>query len=121
MQLPDYTRNEPASGDRTACCVPPTIPTLDPEVATRLAATLKALGHPIRIQIMYILAKVGGRVCVCDVESQFDVKQPTISHHLRLLREAGLIDAEQRGLYMYYRITPQMLEFVTAQLRSLRT
>ena len=121
MQLPDYTRNEPASGDRTACCVPPTIPTLDPEVATRLAATLKALGHPIRIQIMYILAKVGGRVCVCDVESQFDVKQPTISHHLRLLREAGLIDAEQRGLYMYYRITPQMLDFVTAQLRSLRT
>lgn len=101
------------------CCVPGKIPTLRSDVAERLAGALKALGHPIRIQIMYILAKVGGQVCVCDIERQFDIKQPTISHHLRLLREAGLIDAEQRGLYMFYRVTPDNLGFVRRRLDEL--
>ena len=101
------------------CCVQGRIPMLRSDVAEGLAGVLKALGHPVRIQIMYILAKVGGQVCVCDIERQFDIKQPTISHHLRLLREAGLVDAEQRGLYMYYRVTPEKLGFVRRHLKDL--
>ena len=104
----------------SACCDPGKLPMLQPETADRLAGVLKALAHPVRIQIMYILAQVGGRVCVCDIESQFDIKQPTISHHLRLLREAGLVDAEQRGLYMFYRVTPEALTFLTGHLHKLR-
>ncbi len=103
-----------------ACCAPARIPMLQPETADRLAGVLKALAHPVRIQIMYILAQVGGRVCVCDIEGQFDIKQPTISHHLRLLREAGLVDAQQRGLYMFYRVTPEALTFLTKHLTDLR-
>lgn len=109
-----------STGDSDApCCAPGAIPMLDPAMADRLAGVLKALGHPVRIQIMHILAKVGGRVCVCEIERQFDIKQPTISHHLRLLREAGLVDAEQRGLYMYYRVTPGLLGLLKGQLEGL--
>lgn len=101
------------------CCTPRVIPALNRSVADRLAHILKALGHPVRVQIMYILATQGGRVCVCDIESQFNIKQPTISHHLRILREAGLVDAEQRGLYMYYRVTPDTLGFLKNHLQQL--
>lgn len=92
---------------------------LDEGTAERLSQALKALGHPIRVQIMHILGQLGGQVCVCDIESQFDIKQPTVSHHLRTLREAGLIDAEQRGLYMYYRIRPESLQILKALLDRL--
>jgi ArsR family transcriptional regulator len=63
---------------------------------------LQILGHPIRLQILMMLARGGGDVCVCDLEAALPVKQPTVSHHLRLLREAGLIDAERRGQWAYY-------------------
>lgn len=91
---------------------------LDAESADQIATILKALGHPIRIQIMHILGRLGGQVCVCDIEAHFEIKQPTVSHHLRKLREAGLVDAEQRGLYAYYRIRPEMVGFVRRQLEA---
>ena len=100
------------------CCSPAAAPMLDAEVADRIATMLKALGHPIRVQIMHILGRLGGQVCVCDIEAHFEIKQPTVSHHLRTLREAGLVDAEQRGLYAYYRIRPDMLSFVRRQLEG---
>ncbi len=92
---------------------------LPEQVAERLGNALKALGHPVRIQMMHILSHMSGEVCVCDIERHFDIKQPTISHHLRTLREAGLVEAEQRGLYMHYRILPEMLAFVRRHLETL--
>ncbi len=74
-----------------------------------LADRFKAIGHPIRLQIVDLLSRFGGEVCVCDVEAHFSLSQPTISHHLRVLRRAGLIEAEQRGLWIYYVTAPAAL------------
>jgi len=63
---------------------------------------LQILGHPVRLLILDVLTRHSGQVCVCDLEAAVPVKQPTVSHHLRLLREAGLVDAERHGPWMYY-------------------
>ena len=87
---------------RPVCCdVAPAL-RFSGEEAERLAGLCKALGHPVRLQIVDLLNRYGGRVCVCDIEGQFDLTQPTISHHLKVLREAGLVGFEQRGLWAYY-------------------
>jgi ArsR family transcriptional regulator, arsenate/arsenite/antimonite-responsive transcriptional repressor len=70
--------------------------------ADRLATIFKALGHPVRLQIVELLSRFGGQVCVCDIETQFDLSQPTISHHLKVLRQAQVVDSEQRGLWVHY-------------------
>ena len=75
-----------------------------------IAAKLKALAHPVRLQIVSLLAKYEGAVCVCDIESYFHLKQPTISHHLKTLRNVGLIDCERRGLWAYYFAQKEALE-----------
>lgn len=67
-----------------------------------MAQDLQIFAHPVRLQILGLLARQEGHVCVCDIESALPVKQPTTSHHLKLLREAGLIDCERRGLWAYY-------------------
>lgn len=72
------------------------------ETAQRLADDTAILGHPIRVQILNILSSSSGQTCVCDLEAALSVKQPTVSHHLRLLREAGLIDYERHGQWYYY-------------------
>jgi ArsR family transcriptional regulator len=93
----------PEDNQQVACCgdLPPSL-RLSSDEADELAAMFKALGHPVRLQIVDLLSRYGGQVCVCDVESQFALSQPTISHHLKILREAGLVAAEQRGLWVYY-------------------
>lgn len=83
--------------------------------ACRLAAGFKALGHPARVQIVDLLSRCGGRLCVREIEEQFDLAQPTISHHLKVLRDAGLAASERRGLWVYYVVLPAAL----AQLRAL--
>ena len=75
---------------------------LDPAEAARLSDDLQILAHPVRLQILDLLARHAGQVCVCDLEGALPIKQPTVSHHLRLLREAGLIDSERHGLWAYY-------------------
>lgn len=82
---------------------------LSEDDASRLADGFKALSHPVRLQIVDLLARFGGEVCVCEIERHFDLTQPTISHHLKVLREAGLIDGEQRGLWVYYRPVPDRI------------
>jgi ArsR family transcriptional regulator len=82
---------------------------LDDEAASRLAVVFKALGHPVRIQIIDLLSRYGGQVCVCEIERQFELSQPTISHHLKVLRDAGLLSAEKRGLWVYYDLRSQVL------------
>lgn len=100
--------------EQAACCSLPPSLRLAPEEAQRLAAIFKALGHPVRLQIVELLSRFGGQVCVCDLESQFDLSQPTISHHLKILREAGLVASEQRGLWAFYVVQPAAM----AQIRS---
>jgi len=70
----------------------------------------KALGEPVRLQLVDVLRKHAGKVCVCELVPLFDLSQPTVSHHLKVLREAGLIQAERRGTWIYYRIVPAALE-----------
>ena len=85
-----------------ACCEPAAALRFNVEQAERLAALFKAICHPVRLQIVDLLSRYSGQVCVCDIEGQFNLTQPTISHHLKVLREAGLVGAEQRGLWAYY-------------------
>ena len=96
------------------CCAEALPVRLSAEAAQQFSDDLQILAHPIRMQILDILGRSTGQVCVCDLEAALPVKQPTVSHHLRLLREAGLIDCERRGLWAYYFIQREAL----AALRS---
>jgi ArsR family transcriptional regulator len=92
---------------------------LTSEDAETLAQLFKALSHPVRLQIMDILSRQDGQVCVCEIEAHFSLTQPTISHHLKLLREAGLVTFDQRGLWVFHRINPQVLSPVRQFLLQL--
>lgn len=83
--------------------------------ADTLAAALKALGHPVRVQMLDLISQRGGEVCGCDIEAHFDLTQPTISHHLKVLREANLISSEQRGVWVHHHVNIETL----AALRQL--
>ena len=90
------------------CCGPGT-PAMAPEAAAELAGVFKALADPTRVSIVNRLA-TSEVCCVCDLTEAFALSQPTISHHLRLLREAGLGEAERRGTWSYYRLVPEAVE-----------
>jgi ArsR family transcriptional regulator, arsenate/arsenite/antimonite-responsive transcriptional repressor len=98
------------------CCGPVVHPEIRPDQAERLAAVAKAIGDPIRLQLVDVLRRHAGRVCVCELTPLFDVSQPTVSHHLRVLREAGLVDSERRGLWAYYYVLPEALDDLVAWL-----
>lgn len=88
----------------------------EPEAAT-LAAMFKALGDPVRLRLLSLIAShPGGEACVCEISATFDVSQPTISHHLRLLRSAGLLDCERRGTWVYYWVIPSALQKLSSVL-----
>jgi ArsR family transcriptional regulator len=99
------------------CCTGTPRLRLSAEEAAQLADMLKAVAHPVRLQIVDVLSRHAGEVCVCDIESQFDLKQPTISHHLKILRRAGIIDCQRQGQWLYYYIRPESM----ATLRELLT
>lgn len=87
------------------------------ETAELLAPVFKALGDPVRLRLASMIASApAGEICVCDLTPAFDLSGPTISHHLRTLREAGLVDAERRGTWVYYRIRPALLRQLAALL-----
>ena len=86
------------------CCDVSARPTRSYAEATKLATDLEHLAHPVRLQLLDVLTRNEGRVCVCDLEAAVPVKQPTVSHHLKLLREAGLVESEKVGQWVYYRI-----------------
>jgi len=89
-------------GDR--CCDLTARPSRTHGEAEVAATDFEHLAHPVRLQLLDVLARNEGRVCVCDLEAAVPVKQPTVSHHLRLLREAGLVESEKVGQWVYYRI-----------------
>ncbi|PVC80396.1 transcriptional regulator [Streptomyces sp. CS090A] len=93
------------------CCPGLLTAPLDEDQSEALAKVFKALGDPVRLRLLSMIAsRAGGEVCVCDLTPAFDLSQPTISHHLKLLREAGLIASERRGTWVYYRLLPQMTD-----------
>ena len=95
------------------CCTPIAGPALSPDDAAELERLFKALADRHRLQILNCLLQAGEEsVCVCDFEAMLGVKQPTVSHHLKQLVEAGLLDREKRGTYAFYRLRPGMLERV---------
>jgi ArsR family transcriptional regulator len=102
------------------CCEPVVYPDVERAQAIRLAETAKALGDPIRLQLVDVLRKHAGKVCVYELLALFDVTQPTLSHHLKKLRDAGIVCAERRGTWAYYRLVPEALAELSAALETAR-
>ena len=88
------------------CCEPVVYPDVERAEAQRMAAIAKALGDPVRLQLVDVLRKHAGKVCVCELVPLFDLSQPTVSHHLKVLRDAGIVGSERRGLWAYYYVVP---------------
>ncbi|MFF5015366.1 ArsR/SmtB family transcription factor [Streptomyces sp. NPDC001165] len=109
--------------DESAACCPGLVTApLDEDQAAELAKIFKALGDPVRLRLLSMIAsRAGGEVCVCDLTPAFDLSQPTISHHLKLLRQAGLIDCERRGTWVYYWVLPPTLDRLSAFLTTPQT
>ncbi|MFJ6095072.1 ArsR/SmtB family transcription factor [Williamsia muralis] len=104
------------SGDE-ACCSPLVHEPLSMDRTVQLARMFKALGDPVRLRLLSLIAShLGGEACVCDISDSFDLSQPTISHHLKVLRQAGLLDCERRGTWVYYRVIPATLQQLSATL-----
>jgi ArsR family transcriptional regulator, arsenate/arsenite/antimonite-responsive transcriptional repressor len=98
------------------CCEPVVYPDVERREAERLAALAKALGDPIRLQLVDVLRKHAGKVCVCELVPLFELSQPTVSHHLKVLREASIVSSERRGLWAYYYVNPEAVEELAAWL-----
>jgi ArsR family transcriptional regulator len=91
--------------DAVACCSPLATEPLSAEAAAGVVPMLKALADPARLRLLSLVAShEGGEACVCDLNDAFDLSQPTISHHLKVLHSAGLLEREKRGVWVYYRV-----------------
>src|SRR4051795_2670341 len=98
------------------CCEPVVYPDIERSQAERMVVVAKALGDPIRMQLVDVLRKHAGKVCVCELVPLFDLSQPTVSHHLKVLRQAGIVGSERRGLWAYYYVNPESSEELSAWL-----
>jgi len=106
--------------DTAACCPPLSREPLSAEQAERVAPLLKALADPVRLRLMSLIAShPGGEACVCDLNDAFDLSQPTISHHLKVLHEAGLLERDKRGVWVYYRARTEALAGLSALIGDL--
>ncbi|CAN5712315.1 metalloregulator ArsR/SmtB family transcription factor [soil metagenome] len=93
-----------------ACCTPLSAEPLGADAAERIAPLLKALADPVRLRLLSLVAShQQGEACVCDLNDAFDLSQPTISHHLKVLHEAGLLERSKRGVWVYYRVQASAL------------
>lgn len=105
--------------DAAACCPPLCRKPLSTTQSERVAPLLKALSDPVRLRLMSLIASYkGGEACVCDLTPAFGVSQPTISHHLKVLHEVGLVDRERRSTWVYYRARPEALSALSALLAA---
>jgi ArsR family transcriptional regulator, arsenate/arsenite/antimonite-responsive transcriptional repressor len=99
------------------CCPVLGVAALGESQAAQLSAMFKALSDPVRLRLLSLVAShPGGEACVCEISATFDVSQPTISHHLKLLRSAGLLDCERRGTWVYYWVIPSALQQLSSVL-----
>ena len=103
-----------AAGER--CCEPVAYPDIERRQAERVASLARALGDPVRLQLVDVLRKHAGSVCVCELVPLFDIAQPTVSHHLKVLRDAGIVGSERRGLWAYYYVIRGALEELSTWL-----
>jgi ArsR family transcriptional regulator, arsenate/arsenite/antimonite-responsive transcriptional repressor len=92
------------------CCEPVVYPDVERHEAERMAKIAKALGDPVRLQLVDVLRKHAGKVCVCELVPLFDLSQPTVSHHLKVLRDAGIVESERQGLWAYYYVKPDAVK-----------
>ena len=109
MDMPkSLTVLDPAGA--AACCSPLSAEPLSQAQAEQVAPLLKALAEPVRLRLMSLIAShPGGEACVCDLNDAFDLSQPTISHHLKVLHQAGLLERDKRGVWVYYRARTEAL------------
>jgi ArsR family transcriptional regulator, arsenate/arsenite/antimonite-responsive transcriptional repressor len=108
-----------APADAGECSIPLVREPLGESAAAGLARVFKALGDPVRLRLVSLIgAHQGGEVCVCELTDAFDLTQPTISHHLKVLREAGVITSQRRGTWVYYRLVPAVLDRMGALLTA---
>ena len=103
------------------CCTSDRVRAVPTEAMARNASMLKAMGHPVRLAILHILSASGSSVCACDIEAQFTLSQPTISHHLRILREAGLVEGVQRGQWVHYSVRRPSITALAGEISALGT
>ena len=100
-----------------ACCSPMTSGVVSDETAETLARMFKALGDPTRVKLLSLIAAApAGEACICDMTEPVGLRQPTVSHHMKLLVESGLATREQRGKWAYYRVAPDMLRSLAMAL-----
>ncbi|HEY5976418.1 MAG TPA: metalloregulator ArsR/SmtB family transcription factor [Solirubrobacterales bacterium] len=92
------------------CCEPVAYPDVQREQAERMGQIAKALGDPVRLQLVDVLRSHAGKVCVCELVPLFELSQPTVSHHLKVLRDAGIVGSERQGLWAYYYVIPDSLD-----------
>jgi ArsR family transcriptional regulator, arsenate/arsenite/antimonite-responsive transcriptional repressor len=114
VDLELHPKQKRAAGER--CCEPVVYPDVQRDHALRMAAVAKALGDPIRLQLVDVLRNHAGKVCVCELLPLFEISQPTLSHHLKKLREAGIVDSERQGLWAYYYVIPDAVKELSAWL-----
>src|SRR5947209_2211756 len=107
LELAPKTKRPPGE----PCCEPVVYPDVEREHAQR-----KALGDPVRLQLVDVLRKHAGKVCVCELVPLFELSQPTVSHHLKVLREAGIVGSERPGLWAYYYVIPDALKELSTWL-----
>ena len=104
-----------------ACCSPLSREPMTTQQAEQVAPLLKALADPVRLRLMSMVAsREGGEACVCDLTEGFELSQPTISHHLKVLYEVGLLDRSKRGVWVYYRVRSEALADLAALIGSAR-
>jgi ArsR family transcriptional regulator, arsenate/arsenite/antimonite-responsive transcriptional repressor len=105
----ETTMSEPG----LACCTPLTGTPMSAAQAEQVAPVLKALADPVRLRLVSLIAaSAGGEACVCDLNDAFDLTQATISHHLKVLHSAGVLDRDKRGVWVYYAVRPEALTSV---------
>lgn len=108
---------DPVVADQQPCGAPITDAPVDADTAPELAAAFKALGDPVRLRLLSMIASApGGEACVCELTPVFDLTGPTISHHLKYLRESGLVTSERRGTWVFYRAVRPKLALLSALL-----
>jgi ArsR family transcriptional regulator, arsenate/arsenite/antimonite-responsive transcriptional repressor len=105
------------AGDLAACCSPLAGGALDEDAAERLARVFRALGDRHRVRLLSLIAaSQDGEACICDLTAPVGLAQPTVSHHMKLLADAGLVTREQRGKWAYYRVVPDTLRALSEAL-----
>jgi ArsR family transcriptional regulator, arsenate/arsenite/antimonite-responsive transcriptional repressor len=112
VELELMPKSKRGTGER--CGEPVVYPDVQRDEAVRMAQVAKALGDPVRLQLVDVLRRHAGKVCVCELVPLFDLAQPTVSHHLKVLRQAGIVGSEREGLWAYYYVIPDALKELSA-------